>query len=112
MLTGDSSSGKSTLINILLGLNLLPVSPKPCTSTICEVRYGDDFRVEVFFKNSSETKIIPDVTNENVVEKLRPYLSIDGDERYNVNPYLKVVLHWPLDILKVLFVSAGPLVNF
>jgi len=76
------------------------------------VRYGDDFRVEVFHRYGSETKIILDVTKENVVEKLRPYLSIDGDERYNVNPYLKVVLYWPLDILKVLFVSAGPLVNF
>ncbi|XP_022797525.1 uncharacterized protein LOC111335797 [Stylophora pistillata] len=38
---GETSSGKSTLLNLILGEQLLPCSFLSTTSTICELRYGD-----------------------------------------------------------------------
>ena len=37
MITGDLNAGKSTLINSLIGRNLLPTDQQPCTQAFCEV---------------------------------------------------------------------------
>lgn len=37
MITGDVNSGKSTLVNSLLGAHILPVDEQPCTQTFCEI---------------------------------------------------------------------------
>lgn len=37
LVTGDVNAGKSTLVNALLGQNLLPADQQPCTSVFCEI---------------------------------------------------------------------------
>jgi predicted GTPase len=44
---GETASGKSSLINLLLGgIDLLPTSQLGCTTTICEIRTNKDGRKE------------------------------------------------------------------
>lgn len=43
---GDFGSGKSTLINALLGENFCPVAIEPTTSVVTQFRYGERFAVE------------------------------------------------------------------
>ena len=45
MIAGESKSGKSTFINAYLGVELLPMDVKQCTSAIVEIKYGKVFSV-------------------------------------------------------------------
>lgn len=45
MIAGEAKSGKSTFINAYLGVELLPMDVKQCTSSIVEIRYGDQFKM-------------------------------------------------------------------
>ena len=40
MVAGESKSGKSTFINAYLGVDLLPMDVKQCTSAILEIKYA------------------------------------------------------------------------
>mmetsp|Transcript_21667 Transcript_21667/g.58316 ORF Transcript_21667/g.58316 Transcript_21667/m.58316 type:complete len:768 (-) Transcript_21667:198-2501(-) len=39
---GETKNGKSTLINALLGAEVLPAANTPCTSVVCSVQYADN----------------------------------------------------------------------
>lgn len=62
MFLGETSSGKSSLINGLLGMPILPVSAIPTTGTITEVVLAD--------KETSYYAINKDATMEVIDEKL------------------------------------------
>ncbi|MBP2637861.1 MAG: Dynamin family protein, partial [Firmicutes bacterium] len=47
---GHFSAGKSTIINRLVGENLLPSSPIPTSANLVKVKAGEEY-VKVFFKN-------------------------------------------------------------
>ena len=47
---GHFSAGKSTMINQLVGENLLPASPIPTSANLVKVKSGEDY-AKVFFKN-------------------------------------------------------------
>lgn len=51
LVIGKFSTGKSSLINALLGDEVLPDSLNPCTAYINEVTYGDEPKAAVSFKN-------------------------------------------------------------
>ena len=46
-MTGQTSSGKSTLMNLFLGEDILPSETLSCTATICELAYGDEKAAQV-----------------------------------------------------------------
>lgn len=51
LVIGKFSTGKSSLINALLGDEVLPDSLNPCTAYINEVTYGEEPKAAVSFKN-------------------------------------------------------------
>jgi GTPase SAR1 family protein len=51
LVLGDMKRGKSTLLNALLGENLLPSDVNPCTALLTILRYGAEKRVTVHFNN-------------------------------------------------------------
>ncbi len=51
LLLGGFSSGKSTLLNALLGQPVLPVKVNPCTAILTELAYGEQATVEVRFRD-------------------------------------------------------------
>jgi GTP-binding protein EngB required for normal cell division len=56
LVAGEAKRGKSTLINAMLGRDVLPSGVTPLTAVATTVRYGDDSRVEVVFRDGHEEK--------------------------------------------------------
>ena len=54
---GAFKRGKSTLINALLGESLLPMAIVPLTSVVTVLGYGDQFSIEVLFRNGQQRRI-------------------------------------------------------
>ncbi|MBD2095014.1 dynamin family protein [Trichocoleus sp. FACHB-591] len=50
LVLGDIKRGKSTLLNALIGENLLPSDVSPCTALLTVLRYGPEKQVTVYFK--------------------------------------------------------------
>jgi small GTP-binding protein len=55
---GHFSAGKSTIINRLVGENLLPSSPIPTSANLVKVKAGEEY-VKVFFKNEKTRLYLP-----------------------------------------------------
>ncbi|MDY5714853.1 MAG: dynamin family protein [Veillonella caviae] len=58
IIAGESKSGKSTFINAYLGVELLPMDIKQCTSSIIEVKYGDKFSVKATYADGHQEEIV------------------------------------------------------
>ena len=56
LVVGEAKRGKSTLINALLGRDVLPSGVTPLTAVATTVRYGDDLGIEVAFLDGHEEK--------------------------------------------------------
>jgi len=56
LVVGEAKRGKSTLINALLGREILPAGVTPLTAVVTTVRYGNDPRAEVLFLDGHEEK--------------------------------------------------------
>jgi len=56
LVAGEAKRGKSTLVNALLGREVLPSGVIPLTAVTTTVRYGDDERAEVRFLDGHEEK--------------------------------------------------------
>lgn len=90
---GDFSSGKSTFINrFLLKQDILPAYPKPTTTRLTRVRYGDTLRATMFFQDATR-----EVVETKVAERLHAAVSTDGNDTAKIN---HVVLEIPSDALK------------
>ena len=120
-IVGNFKNGKSTFINSFLGENILPAYARPCTAVINEVKYGEEKKAVLYFKNplpetlpeelspeaachikkhSSKKKIPPLVIP---YDKIEDYVVIpmgkDPKDMLLESPYEKVELFWPLDLL-------------
>ena len=51
---GQFSSVKSTFLNALLGQDILPTGITPITSKVCKICYGEDFILEVLYKDGNK----------------------------------------------------------
>lgn len=56
LVAGEAKRGKSTLVNALLGRDVLPSGVTPLTAVATTVRYGDESRIEVAFLDGHEEK--------------------------------------------------------
>jgi len=61
---GDFSKGKSTLLNALIGEEIQPVRPIPCSGTVTILKYGSQRRVICRYKNGREEEISPEEYKE------------------------------------------------
>src|SRR6476646_363732 len=53
LVLGDMKRGKSTLLNALIGENLLPSDVNPCTAILTVLRYGAEKKVTVHFNDGT-----------------------------------------------------------
>ncbi|XP_067035404.1 uncharacterized protein [Acropora muricata] len=117
LVAGETSSGKSSLINLIMGEELLPYSVLCTTSTICEVKFGRERKIVAHFKDKdpdtgSHAKVIqlqdPNTTSENqsYLEQISPYVHVKND-RQKGSLYKKIELFWPHDLLQKGIVIIG-----
>lgn len=78
MIAGESKSGKSTFINAYLGVDLLPMDVKQCTSAIIEIKHGETFSVMATYADGRKTVISDD---EEARAFLKKNAALDDDYR-------------------------------
>lgn len=125
LVAGQFKQGKSTLINALLGEEVLPAYSTPCTAVITEISYNPDKTAIITFKEqigrlpsglseravrhiAGRTEKIPEltITSENLGDELEDFLVIPDDEdkeqRDSVaeSPYACCRLKWPLELCR------------
>lgn len=126
LVAGQFKAGKSTMVNSLLGEEVLPAYSTPCTAVITEIEYGESPHAVLSFK--PDLKEIPDdlyikakehierymrsgqvpdleVSGSNLGEELEEYLVIpmsDKEQKESVaeSPYAKCLLFWPLELCR------------
>lgn len=78
IVAGEAKSGKSTFINAYLGIDLLPVDVKQCTSVLLEIKYAKNFKLVATY---ADGRI--EVINEPEAVKsfLKKNASLDDDYR-------------------------------
>ncbi|XP_063422764.1 uncharacterized protein LOC134707154 [Mytilus trossulus] len=98
VVTGETSAGKSSFINLLIGCELLPNSVLTCTSTICRVRNRKETALHLVDEHDTVTKLTlpPNIDAEIMNKKLEEYVN-PGDDQ---NSYKYVDIDWPIPILQ------------
>lgn len=120
-IVGTFKNGKSTFINSLLGEEVLPAYALPCTAVVNEVKWGEEKKAIVHFRNPLPDKLpsgIPEKAKQHMqkfnMKDIPPIeISYDEIEKYAVisighgkeeleyeSPYEKIEVFWPLPILK------------
>ncbi len=70
VLAGDFKRGKSTLINALLGKNIVPTAVTPETVTINEIFYGTEPSCEAVLENGRRLRLTPSELKREALEEL------------------------------------------
>lgn len=92
MVVGRFSRGKSTLMNALLGGNLLPTGIVPLTSAITTVRYGSRKQVVLHFTGTGLTREAP-------LSLLAEYVTQQGNPG-NIKQLAYAEVQFPVEILR------------
>ena len=93
-ITGQFSSGKSTFLNALMAKNILPTGITPVTSKVNYIRYGDELKIRVKYKDGRD--------EYHDVE----HISRFTDQRHGVEDIDYLTLYSPLNMLKdIVFVD-------
>jgi GTP-binding protein EngB required for normal cell division len=69
---GQFKRGKSSLINALLGAEILPTAVVPLTSIATVLTYGDTLKINVYFNDGRVMAIEPSALSQYVTEKGNP----------------------------------------
>ena len=87
-ITGQFSSGKSTFLNALLSKNILPTGITPVTSKVNYIKYGDELKIKINYKDGRE--------EFQSVEHIAKFT----DQRGEVEEIEYLTLYVPLALLK------------
>jgi GTPase SAR1 family protein len=88
---GQFKRGKTSLINALLGAEILPTAIVPLTSIATILKYGETFNITVYFNDGRVSRIEPANLTQYVTEKGNPKNEKDVQE---------VVIGYPSSYLK------------
>lgn len=78
MIAGESKSGKSTFINAYLGVELLPMDVKQCTSAIVEIKWGEVFSIKATYADGRTEEISGD---DETRDFLKRNAALDDEHR-------------------------------
>ncbi|KAL3853546.1 hypothetical protein ACJMK2_017081 [Sinanodonta woodiana] len=108
LIAGETNAGKSTLINLLLGCDLMPTSRFPCTATLCEIRSDKSGVKEatVYYRTvqlDGETESLKAPERLNISESknqelLKKYLTEVDDN--GECPVERIEVVWPFPMLE------------
>lgn len=93
---GLTNSGKSTLLNALLGYKVAPSSNDTCTASIVEFRYDENFRISAKRPGTNWPEEFPTKSPEALRKKLEELCAHGEGE--NASPQVDVFL--PAEVLK------------
>lgn len=95
VVAGETSAGKSSLLNLIMGEHMLPQEVLSSTSCICQIFNSKQKKAVVIDENGRSIKI-NDVTKKSLSE----YVCFDRSEK-KLQRYKSVDIYWPVPMLKV-----------
>lgn len=78
MIAGEAKSGKSTFINAYLGTEILPMDVRQCTSSVVEIRYGNEFVLNAIYADGRAKKVSG---KKEITEFLATNAALDDEYR-------------------------------
>ncbi|XP_033744463.1 uncharacterized protein LOC117330355 [Pecten maximus] len=102
VVAGETSAGKSSLLNLLLGQSILPSFTGSSTSVITRISYGKKMYAEIVYQMSSiQTEKFHDINIKWVHDYLWDRLRIkDENKRQFQSPIKEIRFQVPCDVLK------------
>lgn len=97
LVLGDMKRGKSTLLNAILGENLLPSDVIPCTAILTIIRYSENKQVTVYFDNDTLEKLDFNQFKEKYTIDPNETKSIKTEKLFSNVKY--AVVEYPLPLL-------------
>lgn len=100
VVSGETSAGKSSFLNLLLGEDILPVHHNPCTSVITKISYGAKRQARIIHMDGT-TEDIEGIHKGELKERLwNKIYETDLDSREKKSPTSEVQLSLPISLLK------------
>lgn len=100
-------------MNLILGEELLPYSLLSTTSTICELKFGDERKIVAHFKDKDPVTGLPRKeillqkpstgstrAQQSYLQQISPFVHVKS-EREKGSPYKRIELFWPHSLLEV-----------
>jgi hypothetical protein len=100
LLLGCFSSGKSTLLNALLGQPVLPVKVNPCTAILTEVVYGESPGVTVHYADGTQESLDIDAFTEAFQLRTASEDAAGAEATDRFGAVDRAVVAWPLPLLR------------
>ena len=106
---GETSSGKSRLVNLILGEEILPYSILSSTSTICELKFGEERKIKAHFKDGdrpAQTIVLEQPTGssgKSYLDQISSFVHVDTHREHG-SGFEKIELFWPHKLLEVIVV--------
>lgn len=125
LVAGQFNTGKSTLLNAILGASVLPEDVAPCTAVITEIEYGEKAAASLFFKDGLNAENLPPTLNKEILAHIHKHLpgavppfvlhkidndilvdyltiplGMEQDEGVRESPYSRCKLNWPLKLCR------------
>lgn len=99
LLLGCFSSGKSTLLNAMLGQPVLPVKVNPCTAILTEVVYGDQASIDVVHKGGEVDQLdVPTFVERYQLRTDEDRAGAEASDRFG--DIDRAIVRWPLPLLR------------
>ena len=100
---GETGAGKSSMLNLILGEEILPFSVLSTTSTVCELKYGRQKRIKVHYKKEGKAPEIKYLTEYSpYIDQISEFVHVKSASlREKASSYKKVELFWPHRLLQV-----------
>lgn len=88
--SGETSCGKSSLINLILGEKILPTGIASCMPMVCRVKYSERYEISTKDCNGKEQENMSFGNIEGMTEKIESLAIRDSVEIIYVDIYLPV----------------------
>ncbi|XP_061165684.1 dynamin-like protein 2 [Saccostrea echinata] len=94
VVAGETSSGKSSIINLIIGTDIVPTDIMATTTRVCRIRYSDKKRVSALDKDGKDV-VLSEFNDEEKLMEMMEDLARTGDQ------HIEFIDVWfPVPILK------------
>lgn len=100
VVSGETSAGKSSILNLLFGEDVVPTFFGSCTSVITRISYYRQRRAKIIYRNNKIERI-KNIPKGEICQRLKPFLFVeDTMGREKLTTIKEVIIHVPAKILE------------
>lgn len=102
LFVGETSAGKSSILNLMFGEEVVPTFFGSCTSVITRIKYCKERRAKIYYRDGTKKQFRHIPPNE-ICKVLKPYLFVEDERDRDKNTNIKEVkIECPAKLLEVI----------